>query len=71
MHLSEQLVERPVELAEMTEAEAAQKAAKRRRLRQPVRNSCAASPRNSATSSRHPPPAINVSHKPRIACAGE
>jgi len=34
MHASEQLVERPVELADVTEAEAAQKAAERRRLGQ-------------------------------------
>jgi hypothetical protein len=36
MHASEQLVERPVELADVTEAEAAQKAAERRRLWQPM-----------------------------------
>jgi hypothetical protein len=36
MHASEQLVECPVELADMTEAEAAQKAAQRRRLGQAV-----------------------------------
>ncbi len=36
MHTREDLVERPVELAEVAEAEAAQKAAERRRLGQPV-----------------------------------
>jgi hypothetical protein len=36
MHARKQLVERPVELADVTEAEAAQKAAERRRLGQPV-----------------------------------
>lgn len=36
MHTSEDRVERPVELAEVAEAEAAQEAAERRRLRQPV-----------------------------------
>jgi hypothetical protein len=36
MHAREQLVERPVELTDMTEAEAAQKASQRRRLGQPV-----------------------------------
>src|SRR3972149_2951573 len=34
VHTREQLLERPVELADVTEAEAAQKAAERRRLRQ-------------------------------------
>jgi hypothetical protein len=36
MHARKQLRQRPVELADMTEAEAAQKAAERRRLRQTV-----------------------------------
>jgi len=36
MHPGEHLVERPVELADVPQAEAAQKAAERRRLRQPV-----------------------------------
>jgi hypothetical protein len=34
MHAAKQLIERPVELADVTEAEAAQEAAERRRLRQ-------------------------------------
>ncbi len=36
MHTRKQLVERPIELADMAETEATQKAAQRRRLRQPV-----------------------------------
>ena len=36
LHARKQLVERPVELADVTEVEAAQKAAERRRLGQPV-----------------------------------
>ena len=36
MHTRKQLVERPVELAEVAEAEAAQEPTERRRLRQPV-----------------------------------
>ena len=73
MDTREQLVERPVELAEVAEAEAAQKTTQRRRLRQTV--TAQKLLRRIAAQERDVVEALAARDqrlaKPRIACAGE
>jgi hypothetical protein len=74
LHARKQLVKRPIQLADVAETEAAQKAAERCRLRKPVPAQKLL--RRVPTQQRdivetHSPPASSISHRPRIASAGK